>query len=192
MKMKSSICALSGILLVSGLLLGSAWAQSAPGPLNLKLPPSDVLAAASTAPMPASASSVGSGKAASVADAGNSGTGKNGSAGIARPPASGTAMTNVKAAPGVYYGDTSGHMSSADVVNAPTCDDSKYNEPQVHGSLSTGIASGSHMGTSSYSGGEVNVTKAFGDCDHPSGGISISIGGATNNFNDNQRYRRSY
>lgn len=186
MNIKWSIGALAGTLLLSSALLGSAWAQTSTKPLNLKLPPSDVLASASTAPLPATASTVGTGTSAAAGSDSKASTGKNGTATISRPAA------GVSTAPGVYYGDTSGHLGGTDIADAPSCDDSKYNDAQVHGSVSTGVVSGSHIGTSSYSGGEVNVTKAFGDCDHPSGGISISIGGTTNNFNGGRGYRRGY
>ena len=52
MNMKRLIIALAGALLV-----GSAWAQTATTPLNLKLPPGGVPAASSTAAQPASSSS---------------------------------------------------------------------------------------------------------------------------------------
>lgn len=189
MNLKSSISTLAATLLVSSAMLGSAWAQSSAGSLNLKLPPSDVLASASTAPIPASASTVSGSASAGVTGDGKSSTGKNGTATIGRT--AGTTTPAVNSAPGVYYGDTSGHLGS-DVADAPSCDDSKYNDAQVHGSVSTGVVSGSRIGTGSYTGGEVSVTKAFGDCDHPSGGISISIGGNTNNFNGGRGYRRGY
>ncbi len=109
--------------------------------MNLKLPPSDVPAASSTAAKPASA------------------------------------------APGVYYGDTSGRMGNNDTAAATTsnCDDYSYNQPQVHGSVGMGVVSGNHFG-GGYQTGTVNLTKAFGSCDHPTGGVSISIGGGTGNF----------
>ena len=127
-------------LLIS-LLTTSAWAQTTGKPLNLKLPPSDVPAASSTAA-----------KTASVA-------------------------------PGVYYGDTSGRMGNNDTAAAATssCDDYSYNQPQVHGSVGMGVVSGNHA-SGSYQTGTVNLTKAFGSCDHPTGGVSISIGGGTGNF----------
>jgi hypothetical protein len=141
------------------LLAGSVYAQSASKPLNLKLP-SDLPAASSTAAEPASSSTAANAPASSSI----------------RPPASKTAnIQPISTTPGVYYGDTSGHLGNTDVADSQTCDDSKYNKAQVHGDLSTGIASGSRMGTSTYEGGTVNVTKAFGDCDHPSGGVSFSI-----------------
>ncbi len=127
--------------LLASLLTTSAWAQTAAKPLNLKLPPSDLPAASSTAAKPA------------------------------------------RAAPGVYYGDTSGRMGNNDTAVAATsnCDDYSYNQPQVHGSVGMGVVSGNHVG-GSYQAGTVNLTKAFGSCDHPTGGVSISIGGGTGNF----------
>jgi hypothetical protein len=65
---------------------------------------------------------------------------------------------------------------------APRCDDATYNKPQVHGSITTGVVSSSHGGSGSYQGGAVSLSQAFGDCEHPTGGVSISIGGANNNF----------
>ncbi|TPG05463.1 hypothetical protein EAH88_16050 [Rhodanobacter glycinis] len=126
--------------LATTLLVATVSAQTAK-PLNLKLPPSDLPAASSTAAKPAST------------------------------------------APGVYYGDTSGRMGNNDTAAAATadCDDYSYNQPQVHGSVGMGVVSGNHVG-GSYQTGTVNLTKAFGSCDHPTGGVSISIGGGTGNF----------
>jgi hypothetical protein len=133
------------VALAASLLATTAWAQTAGKPLNLKLPPSDIPAASSTA---------------------------------ARPAAS---------APGVYYGDTSGRMGNNDTTAAATttddCDDYSYNQPQMHGSVGMGVVGGNHF-SGNYQTGTVNLSKAFGSCDHPSGGVSISIGGGTGHFND--------
>lgn len=138
------------IALAATLLVTSVWAQTTSQPLNLKLPPNAVPASSSTAAQPASSSS----------------------------SATAAASSTTTRTPGVYYGDTSGHVSNDDTARAAsTCDDSTYNQAQMHGSVSTGVVSGSHMGTGMWNAGEVNVTKAFGDCDHPSGGVSISVGG---------------
>lgn len=136
MNIKRHLTALAATLLVA-----SAWAQTPGKPLNLKLPPSDVPAASSTAAKPASST------------------------------------------PGVYYGDTSGRMGNNDTTAAATtdCDDYRYNQPQVHGSVGMGVVSGNHFG-GSYQTGTVNLTKAFGSCDHPTGGVSISISGGNDNF----------
>ncbi|WP_174236113.1 hypothetical protein [Rhodanobacter sp. L36] len=142
------------LAVATGLLVTSAFAQTAGKPLNLKLPPSSATTASAHASVPASSSSA------------------------AKPAGSSTA-------PGVYYGDTSGKIENdTRVVDDSTteCDDSKYNQPQMHGSVSTGMVSASHGGSGSWSGGEVNLSQAFGSCDHPTGGMSISIGGETGRF----------
>jgi hypothetical protein len=140
------------LALASTLLVSSVWAQTASKPLNLKLPPSDVPAPSTTAAQPAS----------------------SGSTAAAKP-------TTTKPAPGVYYGDTSGRMGDSQTAGAPACDDSKYNDAQVHGSVGMGVVGGNHV-SGSYQTGEVNVTKALGDCDHPTGGVSFSIGVSQGNF----------
>lgn len=106
----------------------------------------------------------------------------------AAPPATTTATTNT--APGVYYGDTSGRMGNvvADVPAAPPCDDSTYNQPQVHGSVGMGVMSGSHVGTGNYQSGTVNVSKRYGSCDQPSGGVSMSISVGQGHFSPRGRW----
>jgi len=168
MNMKRQICALAGALLVT-----SAWAQTTQ-PLNLKLPPgnNDAPASSSSAARPASSSSTTNpGSTAKPGSAAGSGS----TAAAARP------------APGVYYGDTSGSMGNS-TADTQTCDDSRFNDAQVHGSVSTGVVSGSHVGTGVWQGGEVNVTKAFGDCDHPTGGIGFSIGVSQGSFHGGHGY----
>jgi hypothetical protein len=102
------------------------------------------------------------------------------------PVAASTAATPAKDPPGTYYGDKSGPAPIADAEPASHCDDATYNQPQVHGSVSTGVVSSSRYGGGSYQAGTVNVSQAFGSCDHPTGGVSISISGANDN---NGRYR---
>lgn len=104
------------------------------------------------------------------------------------PAPSSTAAAPAHDAPGVYYGDTSGRMGSTEVATGsrPDCDDSTYNEPQVHGSVGMGVMSGNHM-SGNYQTGTVNVSKAFGSCDDPGGGISISIGTGSGHFHDRGR-----
>ncbi|MEI7036356.1 hypothetical protein [Fulvimonas yonginensis] len=131
---------LPAAVLLAALLALPAAAQTSGKPLDLRLPPSDVPPAASTAPKPASA-------------------------------------------PGVYYGDTSGRTAADEQTLADACDDANYNQPQVHGSVGTGVVAGSHVG-GSYQRGTVNLSKAFGSCQHPSGGISVSIGAGTGHFHD--------
>lgn len=153
------------VLAALSLTATSLWAQDASKPLNLRLPADYVPAPASTAAAPASASSVGSTSP------------KNGGGNVAVTP------TRPKDPPGAYYGDTSGRMANNDTDSGvPRCDDATYNKPQVHGSVSTGVVSASHGGSGSYTGGVVSLSQAFGDCEHPTGGVSISVGGANSNF----------
>lgn len=103
------------------------------------------------------------------------------------PPGELPAASSTAAAPahnaGVYYGDTSGRMGNAEVASddRPDCDDSTYNQPQMHGSVGMGVMGGSHM-SGNYQTGTVNISKAFGSCDEPSGGISISVGAGSGHF----------
>lgn len=95
------------------------------------------------------------------------------------PAASSTSATKPgSAAPGVYYGDTSGHVEADDTVAHRTtdCDDATYNKPETHGSVGMGVVSGSHMGSGTWNSGNVNITQRMGSCDHPTGSIGVSIG----------------
>jgi hypothetical protein len=153
------------VLAALALTATTAFAQDASKPLNLRLPADYVPAPASTAAAPASASSV-----AGTAP-------KNGGTNVAVTP------TRPKDPPGAYYGDTSGRMANTEADSgAPRCDDATYNKPQVHGSITTGVVSASHGGSGSYQGGAVSLSQAFGSCEHPTGGVSISVGGMNNNF----------
>ena len=95
----------------------------------------------------------------------------------AAKPASGSS------APGMYYGDTSGSTSAADehTASAQRCDDSTYNQAQMHGSVGMGVMAGNHM-SGNYQTGAVNITKNLGDCDHPTGAVSFSIGVGQGHF----------
>ena len=145
-------------LLAASLLAGTAWAQTssnqAPPPLNLRLP--QVNRMPSDLPV----------ASASVAN-----------------PASSASASKPGSAPGAYYGDTSGRMGNTDErsARAQTCDDSTYNQPQVHGSVGMGVMAGSHM-DGNYQSGVVSVSKNLGDCDHPKGGVSFSIGVSQGHF----------
>lgn len=111
------------------------------------------------------------------------------------PATSGSAAKPASAstAPGVYYGDTSGTTDAAIAANEPpadTCDDATYNNTQVHGSVGMGVVGGNHV-SGNYQTGTVNLSKAFGDCDHPTGGVSISIGAGQGHFDhDGHRFGR--
>ncbi len=74
--------------------------------------------------------------------------------------------------PGVYYGDASGPPAH---VQRRSCDDSTYNRARVHGSVGMGVVAGDGFG-GNYQTGTVNISKAFGSCEHPSGGIRFSFG----------------
>jgi hypothetical protein len=143
------------IALASCLLMTAAWAQTSSQPLNLKLPASSAPASGSSAAQPAKASSAQPNPSASMVTI-------NGQ----RPSS--------KDAPGVYYGDTSGKPGRDQASNG--CDDSTYNKPQVHGDVDMGVVSGSHVGTGTYEGGNVNIFQNTGSCDNPTGGVGISIG----------------
>ena len=72
------------------------------------------------------------------------------------------------------------------VADAPACDDSTYNKPQVHGSIGMGVMSGNRV-DGNWTGGNVNISQAFGSCDDPGGGVSISVGGSRGNFHGRGR-----
>lgn len=160
--------------IVASLLAMPALAQTTSAPLNLSVPPNDVPAAASTAAPPHAAPGAyyagGNRHADTAAQPG------------APARASSTASPPAHAAPGVYYGDTSGRIyTAAATPRRPVCDDSTYNQTQMHGSATMGVAGGSHFG-GSWGGATVNLSKAFGSCEHPTGGVSITISGANGNF----------
>ena len=106
------------------------------------------------------------------------------------PASSATTTKAASTQPGVYYGDTSGKLGNTESATVkPQCDDSTFNKPQTHGSVSTGIATGSHMGTSTFNAGTVNIRKQLGSCDDPGSTIDISIGVSHSN-GDFGRYGR--
>jgi hypothetical protein len=74
-----------------------------------------------------------------------------------------------------------GNNDTTDAATSTDCDDYRYNQPQLHGSVGMGVVSGNHFG-GSYQTGRVNLTKAFGSCDHPTGGVSISVGAGNGHF----------
>ena len=94
-----------------------------------------------------------------------------------------TAKPASSSAPGVYYGDTSGSTSSSDerAASVQHCDDSTYNQAQMHGSVGMGVVGGNHV-SGNYQTGAVSITKNLGDCDHPTGSVNFSIGVGQGNF----------
>lgn len=154
--------------LCASLLMTAAWGQTSHKPLNLKLPPAEMPAAsASAATAPASASTSSATVTGSVP---------------ALPPPADAGAPPAHAAPGVYYGDTSGSMGDTGRTRTPACDDSTYNQPQVHGSVGMGVMAGSHM-SGNYQTGSVSVVKRLGSCDDPKGGMSMSISVGGGHFN---------
>ncbi len=99
------------------------------------------------------------------------------------PASSTTAAKPASSAPGVYYGDTSGSTSHADerTAYAQRCDDATYGQPQVHGSVGTGVMAGNHV-SGNYQTGTVSVSKNLGDCDEPKGSVNFSIGVGQGHF----------
>ena len=91
----------------------------------------------------------------------------------ATAPASASTSANANAAvhakdpPGTYYGNHSGRMAVAAPASV----------------VSPGEVGGSHIRGGSYQGGGVTLSQAFGSCDHPTGGVSISVQGVNSNFN---------
>jgi hypothetical protein len=156
---------MKSILALAALSFLATAAVAQEKPLNLRLPPDYVPASSSTAAPPATAQGAAG---PAVTKSGES---------VAVTP------SRPKDPPGTYYGDTSGRMTGAEVEDdGPRCDDATYNKPQVHGSVSTGVVSASHGGSGSYQAGTVSLSQAFGSCEHPTGGVSISVGGGTGHF----------
>jgi hypothetical protein len=162
----------------ASLLAATAWAQNSEQPLNLKLP----------ANLPASSASTAAANTSAPTDASKAVAANGG----ANAPANATAQPNAKAGsgytkdpPGTYYGDTSGALGDTQAAvsaqPAVTCDDATYNQPQVHGAVTTGVVAGKHF-SGSYGGAGVTVSQAFGSCEHPTGGMSISVSGSQGHF----------
>ncbi len=156
-------------LIAACLLTTAAWAQSAGQPLNLKLPAGVPAASASTAP-PAAADT----KSTSTATASTQPA--------STAPANTTPSAYSKDPPGTFYGDTTSRLSDSGAGrNVVTCDDATYNQPQIHGAVSTGVVSSNH-GSGNWQSGGVTLSQATGSCEHPTGGVSISVGGSTGHF----------
>lgn len=159
----------STALLATCLLSAAAWAQSGSAPLNLKIP-ANVPPASGSSAAPASASSVPVAAAPATAPSTQANAGQTA---YAKDP------------PGTYYGDTSGRLGDSQAAlsqpAAVVCDDATYNQPQMHGEVGVGVMSGKHT-SGSYTGGGVTLSQAFGSCEHPTGGVSISVGGSQGHY----------
>jgi len=147
------------------LLTTAAWAQNAGQPLNLKLPANVPAASTSSATPP------GDTKPATAT-----------APQTAQTAPANAADPHAKDPPGTYYGDTSGAMGDpGDGKHVVTCDDATYNQPQMHGAVSTGVVAGNHV-SGTYGGAGVTLSQAFGSCEHPTGGMSISVSGSKGHF----------
>ncbi|HET7063394.1 MAG TPA: hypothetical protein VFI49_03895 [Rudaea sp.] len=131
---------------MAGLLSLSAWAQSSPQALDLKLPTDNA-----------------------AVDAADVETERHG----------GTVSPSSAMPSAFHYDDPNPRNRLA---GAPACDDAIYNQPQVHGSVSAGVAGGNHS-SGNYQSAVVHVTKALGSCEAPSGGVGVSIGVSKEDFN---------
>lgn len=95
---------------------------------------------------------------------------------------------NPTSPPGVYYGDHSSGVADANErVAARRCDDATYNQPQVHGSASMGVMAGNHV-SGNYQAATINMTRNLGDCEHPSGGVGLSISVGQGQFHGRHRW----
>ncbi|PXV58628.1 hypothetical protein SAMN04487785_11510 [Dyella jiangningensis] len=166
------------VFVAASLLAATAWAQNSEQPLNLKLP----------ANLPASSASAATANTAAPTDASKAVSGRASTTAQASAPATqANAQTGAyaKDPPGTYYGDTSGALgdtqAAASAQPAATCDDATYNQPQVHGAVTTGVVAGNHF-SGSYGGAGVTLSQAFGSCEHPTGGMSISVSGSQGHF----------
>lgn len=186
------------ILLAASVVATSAWAQSAQKPLNLRLPPNSVSAQTNATAVPTP-----SAKAAStVAEPVSAGSGTAQATTpvtLATVPAPTTATVQPSPAnstpPDTHYDEAANRIvDAADSANRPvdaadsrkpTCDDAAYAQPQVHGSVGMGVVAGNHM-SGNYQTGSVQASKNFGSCDHPTGGVSLSIDVGRGNFNNSR------
>jgi hypothetical protein len=106
----------------------------------------------------------------------------------AKEPASASAAAPALPAPmlPIVYDDDDGDLQAS---GAKACDDKTYGQPQVHGSIGMGIVAGSHV-SGNYQTGTVQVTKALGSCDDPTGYLGLSISVGQGNFNHRHRGAR--
>ena len=158
------------IAAITGVLAASAWAQSPPQVLNLNLPPASATAKAAHAVPAKNTSKVGF--AAVTTEAVTS-----------IPPASQNPTQ-----PGRHYDANDNASVDAADSRARGCNDASYTKAQVHGDIGLGVVAGDHL-SGSYQTGRVNVTKALGSCDHPTGEVSLSVDVGQGNFNGRD-YRR--
>ncbi|MGH8041486.1 MAG: hypothetical protein ACREPN_05515 [Rudaea sp.] len=157
---------------IASALSASAWAQSTPQALNLNLPPSSATTASKTV---APAKSTGNAAIAAVTTT---------AATTIQPAAQNQAQLGVQ-----YDANANAIVDAAD-SRTPGCNDATYGKPQVHGSIGMGVVAGNHI-SGNYQTGSVNVTKALGSCDHPTGSVSLTINVGQGNFNG-RNYRQRH
>lgn len=173
------------ILLAASVLATSAWAQSATKPLNLTLPPASV--SSQTSPAAVTARSAKATSTAAVSAPAALAT-VSATTTIEPLPASSTP-------PDTHYDETANRIvDAADSANRavdaadsgkPACNDAAYAQPQVHGSVGMGVVGGNHV-SGNYQTGSVQATKNFGSCDHPTGGMSLSVDMGRGNFGNSR------
>jgi hypothetical protein len=150
--------------LFAAVVAATACAQSATQPLNLKLPPESV-PAESASPAPAQ------------------GNNENVAPVTSAPAnASNPAPESAQMQPVAEYAGPYRMSEDPEASAARKCDDATYTQPQIHGAVTAGVVGGNHV-SGNYQSGVVNVSKAFGSCDNPTGGVGISIGAGQGSFN---------
>jgi len=168
MKVKRRVSAL-----LASMVAASACAQSAPSKLNLNLPPRSVASESASAGSAHGNDEKTTDATSTTVDASNT---------SAMP----TQTTTARTQSGVRHEGSDGLIENAEASAAPKCDDATYAQPQVHGAMTMGVVAGNHF-SGNYQAGGVTVSKAFGSCDHPTGGASISIDVGQGNFNGRRR-----
>src|SRR5512141_2473816 len=136
MKIKRHVIAWFAVVVAS-----SAWAQSAPQPLNLNLPPDSAGTAnanASPAPTASGDPGINDNTIVDAMDASN--------------PPTGPARMQPRSP---YDGDRRSENSGASA--ARKCDDARYGASQLHGSATVDVIGGSHA-SGSYQSGVVSVS----------------------------------
>lgn len=157
------------IALFASMVAASACAQSTPAKLNLNLPPRSVAdQSANAGSSHATDENAVATASSAIADASNS------------------SATPAPAQPAVRHDGYDGLIENAEATAATKCDDAIYTQPQVHGAMTMGVVAGNHV-SGNYQAGAVTVSKAFGSCEHPTGGASISIDVGQGNFNGRRR-----
>jgi hypothetical protein len=151
---------------LAAILCAAASAQTAPRALDLKLPPGSVPAQS------ASAAPEHTGNEPAAAAAMNT-TVTSPAAGQTQPP--------------LNYDEADDPYAESDAGAKRKCDDAAYGQAQVHGALTAGVVAGNHV-SGNYQSGVVNVSKAFGSCDHPTGGVSVTIDAGQANLNGRRRH----